>query len=257
MTFPNHRGKHSEKALFEPQDFIGYVRKLGRYPTAKPPEGIILCYSDSLIDYVLKNHKVTTVKAFGELHLLDDTEGKVGIAKVYGVGGPCAALTLEEKAAFGVRKFLSIGYAGSIQKDIGIGDVLVCDRAIRDEGASHHYLPSSKYAHASAGLTARIKDALEAMGVEYRVGTSWTTDAVYRETVAEVRRYQKEAVAAVEMEAATLFAVAEFRNLEIGCILTISDSLANLKWQPEFHSDAARAGLETLFKAAVLALSDG
>jgi len=255
MIFPNHSGKHSEKALFEPDDFIAYVRRLGNYPSIRPPEGLILCYQRSLLDYVLQNHKVTTVRAFGETHLLDETGGKIAVAKVDGVGGPCAALTLEERAAFGTKKFISVGSAGTLQKNISIGDIVVCDRAIRDEGVSHHYLAPAKYANASEELTRRIRESLDRLGIEYVAGISWTTDAVYRETVAEVRRYQEEGVATVEMEAATLFAVAQYRNLQVGSILTISDSLADLKWQPEFHSEKTRAGLEKIFRAAVDALS--
>jgi uridine phosphorylase len=256
MTFPNHPGKQSEKALFEPEDFMEYARRLGNYPKVQPPDGLILCYSDKLMGHILRNHKVTTVRAFGEMHLLDETGGKIAVAKVEGVGGPCAALILEEKAAFGVRKFISIGYAGSLQKDIDIGDIVVCDRAIRDEGVSHHYLAPAKYAGASKEMTGKIICALDNLELKYRVGTSWTIDAVYRETVAEVKSYQTDGVATVEMEAATLFAVAEFRKLQIGSILTISDSLADLKWQPEFHSERANIGLENLFKAAVGALRD-
>lgn len=254
MAFPNYPSKHSEKALFSPEDFIAYAKKINQYPKIKPPEGIILCYQKSLMDYVLQNHKVTTVRAFGETHLLDETGGKIAVAKVDGVGGPCAALTLEERAAFGTKKFISIGSAGTLQKNISIGDIVVCDRAIRDEGVSHHYLEGSKYAYASEMMTRRIQASLDTLGTEYITGTSWTTDAVYRETIAEVLQYQKEGVATVEMEAAALFAVAQYRHLQIGSILTISDSLADLKWQPEFHSEKTKVGLKNIFMAAVDAL---
>lgn len=254
MAFPNYPSKHSEKALFSPEDFIAYAKKINQYPKIKPPEGLILCYQRSLLDYVLQNHNVTTVRAFGETHLFDETGGRIAVAKVDGVGGPSAALTLEERAAFGTKKFISIGSAGSLQKNLSIGDIVVCYRAIRDEGVSHHYLKSSKYAHASEEMTTRIKSSLDKLGIEYTTGTSWTTDAVYRETIAEVRQYQKEGVATVEMEAAALFAVAQYRNVQVGSILAISDSLADMKWQPEFHSEKTKAGLENLFKAAVGAL---
>ena len=234
-----------------------YAKKNGKYPQVRPPESLIICYSGSLLEHILKNHKTTTVRAFGEMHLLDETDGKIAVTSVYGIGGPCAVTTLEEKVAFGIKKFISIGVAGSLQKNIKIGDIVVCDRAIRDEGISHHYLKSSKYAHASEEVTRRIKESLDKLDIEYVTGTSWTTDAIYRETIAEVKQYQKEGVATVEMEASALFAVAEYRDVQMGSILTISDSLADLVWQPEFHSNEATVGLELLFKAALNALQDG
>lgn len=254
MAYPNHPLKHSEKALFSPENFITYAKKLNKYPKIKPPEGLILCYQKSLLEYILANHKTTPANVFGEIHLLDEYQGRIAVASVYGIGGPCAVMTLEEKIVFGIDKFISIGSAGSLQKNLSIGDIVVCDRAIRDEGVSYHYLEDSKYASASEEMTRRIKSSLDKLDIEYTTGTSWTTDAVYRETIAEVLQYQKEGVATVEMEAAALFAVAQYRNVQVGSILTISDSLADLKWQPEFHSEKTKAGLENLFKAAVGAM---
>ena len=75
-----------------------------------------------------------------------------------------------------------------------------------------------------------------------------------RETVAEARHYQAEGVATVEMEASALFAVAAFRGVEMGAMFTVSDSLASLKWKPEFHSELTQKGLETIYRAAVHAL---
>ena len=132
--------------------------------------------------------------------------------------------------------------------------MVVCDRAIRDEGVSHHYLAPDKYAGASPALTARLARALEAGGHAHTVGASWTTDAPYRETRAEVLRYQGEGVACVEMEAAALFAVAQYRRVEMGALFTITDSLASLEWRPEFHSERTQQGLETLYRTALACL---
>ena len=105
----------------------------------------------------------------------------------------------------------------------------------RDEGTSHHYLEPSVFSYASAELTERAKRSLDKIQTPYTVGTSWTVDAPFRETVAEVRKYQEEGILTVEMEAAALFAVAEYRNVQLGAILTVSDTLADLTWNPQFH----------------------
>ena len=120
---------------------------------------------------------------------------------------------------------------------------MVCEKAIRDEGTSHHYLKHSKYAYASKGMTNKIIISLEKLNQKYFIGTSWTIDAPYRETVAEAKQYQEEGVATVEMEASALFAVAQYRNVELGAIFTISDSLAELQWKPKFHLKKTKKGL--------------
>ena len=56
------------------------------------------------------------------------------------------------------------------------------------------------------------------------------------------------------MEASALFAVAQYRNVELGAIFTISDSLAELNWEPKFYSKKTVKGLETIYKVAVDAL---
>lgn len=76
---------------------------------------------------------------------------------------------------------------------------------------------------------------MKRLGLGYVLGSSWTIDAPFREIVAEVRKYQEEGVLTVEMEAAAIFSVAKYRNVEAGAIFTISDYLAELEWKPKFH----------------------
>jgi len=52
------------------------------------------------------------------------------------------------------------------------------------------------------------------------------------------------------MEASALFAVAEYRKVEIGALFTISDSLAELEWKPKFHSKKFKKGLQNVFEIA-------
>ena len=255
MGFPNFKNKYTKDSIFTPSEFMAYQKKRGKYPKFKAPEGVIFCYQRSLMEFILENHKTTKVEGFyGEIYLLDETNGKVAIIGNFGIGSPIAATLLEELIAFGVKKFISIGTAGTLQKDIKIGSLMICEKAIRDEGTSYHYLKPSKYAYASKEMTNKIKKSFNKLKQKYFVGTSWTIDAPYRETIAEARQYQKEGVATVEMEASALFAVAQYRNVELGAIFTISDSLAELEWKPKFHLKKTKKGLEILYKVAVDAL---
>lgn len=254
-TYPNFSSKHTEEAVIQPARFLEYLKSRGAHPDFPPPQGIILCYQRRLLDYILASHQTTKPPHGLGIHLLDETEGRIGILGGFGIGAPAAVTLLEEFIALGVPRFLSVGTAGSLQPQIGIGDLVVCDRAIRDEGVSHHYLPAAKYASASVPLTARLAAVLTAGSHPFTRGTSWTIDAPYRETRAEVRQYQSEGVACVEMEAAALFAVAEYRGVELGAMFTMTDSLASLEWHPEFHSERTQQGLETLYQTALSCLA--
>jgi uridine phosphorylase len=243
--------------MFSPEEFMQYNKKRGKYPKFRPPKGVIFCYDRSLMKYVVDNHSVRKVEGFhGDIYLIGETGGQVAIIGNFGIGAPVVVTLLEELIAFGVKEFVSIGLAGSLQKSLDIGDLVVCDRAIRDEGTSYHYLKSSKFAVASKAMTKRITCALDSASEKYVVGTSWTVDAPYRETVAEAKRYQKEGVLTVEMEASALFAVAKYRNVDIGAIFTISDSLAELEWKPKFHARKTKRGLEDLYRLAIDVLTE-
>jgi uridine phosphorylase len=255
MGFPNFKNKHSNDSIFSSEDYLDYQRKIGKHNKFELSKGIIFCYSRRLMEYVVKQYKVTKVDSyFGEIYLLNETNNNVGIIGNFGFGAPIVATILEELIAFGVNRFISIGMAGTLQKNLKIGDIIVCEKAIRDEGTSHHYLAPSKYAYASRELTDRIKTVLNTRRQKYSVGTSWTTDAPYRETVAEVKQYQAEGIATVEMEASALFAVAEYQRVQMGAIFTISDSVAELKWVPKFHLKKIGQSLEILCEAAIEAL---
>lgn len=204
------------------------------------------------MEYVLKTYETTKVKGFlDEMYLLTETNDQVAIIGGLSKGAPGIVMVMEQLIALGVKRFISIGIAGTLQKRIHIGDIIICDKAIRDEGTSYHYVKPSKYAYASEKMVERMKKSLDIHNQKYFVGTSWTTDAFYRETVAEVNHYQKEGVVTVDMEASALFAVAQYRNVEIGVIFTISDSLAELQWDPRFHIKEPPEKLEILYQAAV------
>ncbi|HZU01266.1 MAG TPA: nucleoside phosphorylase [Ktedonobacteraceae bacterium] len=248
MPYPNFEGKHAHDAVFHPQDLVAYFRKELKLPEIAPPHGMIFCYERSFFQQILAQEEN---EAIGPgIHLLKQTDGRIGICGGFGIGAPAATAILEVCVAMGVREFLSIGMAGTLQTTTQIGDLIVCERAIRDEGVSHHYVVPEKYAYPSPALTQRLHESLMEAGVQPTVGTTWTIDAPYRETVEEVRCYQSEGVLTVEMEAAALFAVAKSRGVEMASAFVISDSLAELVWKPHFASEVVSAGLLTLYNAA-------
>ena len=254
-SYPNFPGKHAEKALYDPADFVAYLHKSGASAAAVPaPPSVVMCYQRSLYEHALRAEGVEPPVRRGVLHglvALPSTGGTVGLLGRFGIGAPAATAALEGLIALGTRNIASIGTAGSLQHSLSPGDLVLCEAAIRDEGVSHHYLPPGKLATASPELTAKLGAAI---GSGFAVGTSWTIDAPYRETVAEARHYQAEGVLRVEMEAAALFAVAAVRGVQLASAFSISDSLADLEWNPQFHGAEVQEGLVTLYEAAVTAL---
>jgi uridine phosphorylase len=159
----------------------------------------------------------------------------VGVVPISGPGAPFAAIVVEELAALGVEQFVIVGLAGSLQPDLRAGSFVLCNRALRDEGTSHHYAAPSDFARPSRRLTQLLAQALRREAVAHRTGPSWTIDTPYRETVPEIRRYRAEGILTVEMEASAVFTVARHLGREAAALFVVSDVLHENGWEPSFH----------------------
>jgi uridine phosphorylase len=255
MPYPNYGQKHDLDAFITPQDFVRFGRTRKIVPEKDLNCHVILCYQRSLLKKVLETEETETVQMSAQkVHLLKSTGNRVAICGNFGIGAPVSAIVMEHLIELGVRKFASIGAAGSLQKAVNIGDVVLCNAAIRDEGVSHHYLEAGKYAYPTSALSGKLKTAFQQLSIPFVEGSTWTIDALYRETVAEARHYQEEGVITVEMEASALCAVAQCRGVELATAFAISDSLADLEWHPQFDTPLVNEGLYKLYQAACLAL---
>jgi uridine phosphorylase len=147
-----------------------------------------------------------------------------------GIGSALSAALLEEVIAFGCRKFIACGGCGVLEKEIAAGHLLVVSAAVRDEGASYHYLLPANEVLANPRAVKVLVDLLAERGIPHLVGKTWTTAAPYRETPAKIRMRNEEGSLAVEMEAAGMMAVAEFRQVPFGQILYAGDDLSRAEW---------------------------
>lgn len=272
MPYPNLAGKHAYEALVTPRDLYASLAAVGTFPDLSGVRGAVLTYQARILDRIVAAGGGERLRGVpGESFLVDvdvDVDAGPGGAQIvvcgrFGIGAPAATVVLEELIALGVRRFVSMGTAGCLQRAVAIGDLVLCTEAVRDEGVSYHYLPPEAPARPTEALTARLRAALETEtgtppggvgGVALHAGPSWTIDAPFRETVEEARHYQALGVETVEMEAAALFAVAAHRGVEIASAFVVSDSLAELVWAPRFHDPAVDRGLDTLYAAATAAL---
>ena len=248
----NKARKYGDKAVIEPARVIQERKSIGLHPSCSVPAAAFLCYDTEFWQWVCA--RPGHVECDGWLkgsYLVPCGDSWVLILKVPGFGAPTAVMTLEELGAFGISRFVTLGTAGGLQQSMSIGDIVICDRAIRDEGTSHHYLPGEKYAFPCPELTDNLCGVFQRKGIPYSRGTSWTTDAPYRETFEELRRYCSDGVATVEMEVSALFAVGAYRGVGVSSILVISDVLTEEDWKQGYHSAEKLEGLKTTFEVTL------
>jgi len=167
-------------------------------------------------------------------------------------GAPLAAATLEELIACGGRAFLFVGSAGSLQSHISVGSLVVVQNAVRHEGTSCHYLPAEAPAVADERWVETLLAASREIDISIFAGTTWTTDAPYRELKTTASDLRARGVLTVEMEAAAILAVAQARDIPVGILLVISDE-HSADWRPAPGSAAFAAGVESAVQIALRA----
>ncbi len=199
------------------------------------PEHCVVCFFNDVIASFEKQ---------GRLELITQLKSEIGYNPVYliknlarpvallhpGVGAPLAAGFIEEAIALGASRFIACGGAGSLAASHQVGKLIVPTFAIRDEGTSYHYLsPEEKAVPTSAAFDAVVA-TLRERGVDFECAGTWTTDGIYRETRKKIENRRGMGCSSVEMEAAALFAVAKFRNVEMAQILYAGDDLSGEFW---------------------------
>lgn len=199
------------------------------------PEHCVICFFSDVIEQVAaeRGAKILVENRWedGPHPLYEIEHANQRLAFFHpGIGGPLASSLLEEVIGFGCRKFIACGGCGVLENDIAMGHLIVVTAAVRDEGVSYHYLPPGREVIAHEQGTAALEMILTARGIAYRPGKTWTTSAPYRETPSRIAKRRSEGCITVEMEAASLMAVAQYRNATFGQVLYGGDDLSGENW---------------------------
>ncbi len=226
MTYPILEFDPTVEAMIEPGRMIR---------PRDVPEHCVLCYFKEVIEKVAAEHdaKVAVDNRWEDgPHPIYEIsyQGRRLAFTFPGIGSAFASGLLEESIAFGCRKFIVCGGCGVLEKDIAVGNLIVVSAAVRDEGASYHYLPPGREVLAHPAGVAALEHALARRGLPYRIGKTWTTDAPYRETGPRIAARREEGCCTVEMEASGLMAVAQYRGVILGQVLYGGDDLSGEAW---------------------------
>jgi uridine phosphorylase len=216
-------------SLFEPANLLREARRQRGLPELQVPAVGLLDPDGDIVRHLAATGRGRRHPGWACYHTdmwtvdLDGVEvGVVGMA----VGAPFAVLVAEQLAASGAELVVSITSAGQISSLDRTPCFVLIDRALRDEGTSAHYLPAARWSRIDDTLRARLSGAFDALTQPVRVGSSWTTDAPYRETQAAISAAEREGIACVEMEAAALYAYAVARRRPVVCLAHVTNSMA-------------------------------
>ena len=246
---PNYTDKYDADALFSPRDAV----KAQDDGLPDIPPAVILGYQDELTDVVREraNSTVDIVRS-QYLYLVSDAVGYVPVHE-WGIGAPVTATVTENLIAGGAEVVVMLGGCAALQTEIAPDAAILPTESIRDEGVSYHYLPPGESVTATEPLVDSLDEALSEAGFDTPRGRTWTTSAMYRETIPEVEQYRDEGVVSLCMESAAFWAVCHYRDADAATVHEIGDYLTPNGWVPD--SDAER-GLPEMLDPTIQALEN-
>ena len=149
-----------------------------------------------------------------------------------GIGGPSAAIALEELVKVGAKTFIRVGTCGGMDTDVKGGDVVIATGAIRAEGTSKEYAPVEFPAVANIDVVNALTQAAKNLGYNYHTGIVQCKDSFYGQHSPEAMPVSSELLnkweawkrlgcLASEMESAALFVVASYLKVKIGSVFLV------------------------------------
>ena len=238
---------YDEPSVFEPSSLLREARRQKGLPPESVPDVCVLDPDGDIVRYLVESKQAELDRTWPGYHTDlyrfergGTTIGLIGRA----VGASFAVLVAEQLFAAGCELLISITSAGQIRARDDPPYFVLIDRALRDEGTSHHYRPPDRYALADPGLIELVEESCRTVSRPVYTGATWTTDAPFRETEVAIERTRSEDVLAVEMEAAALYTFASVRDERIVCFAHVTNQMGNV--EEDFEKGVANGSRDAL-----------
>lgn len=214
---PDYGPVYDAEALFTPAESVSPADGLPELPPA-----MILGFQDVLQEAVedVGTRIGADVPRPFEYYELSASVGFVPVQEM-GVGAPVAAIATEKAIAGGAETVLMLGGTAALQPELSSASALLPTRAVRDEGASYHYLPPEEPARPTPALLDRLAEGFEGRGIESHGGPTWTTSAMFRETIPQLEHYREKGFVSLCMETAAIWAVCAYRGADTATVHAI------------------------------------
>ncbi len=241
----------SEPALFNPSDTTKKIHDF--------PEICVSTFSENIIN---KFSSFPDTKKIAELYTAN------GVCPVYkfrykntdiafymsGVGAPACVAGFEEIIAMGAKRFVLFGSCGVLDDRLVGNKLIIPVSAVRDDGTGYHYVAPSAEIEADPHSVQILERVMSDLGYPYIKGKTWTSDAIYRETLSLIKERRAEGCITVEMECASMIAAARYRHIPFIQFLYGADDLSSDIWDIR---DLSSYGLSNAEKYMLLAFECG
>jgi uridine phosphorylase len=237
---PLFRHRLSSPSEFRPEALVEAVRTGRKMDHAAVPPVCVLDFDGDLTDWLLKEGFAKPNLAWACFHTtmyafqIDGMDCGI-VART--IGGSYAVLIAEQLHVSGAQVILGLTSAGRVSLSLPLPSLVVGNSAIRDEGTSYHYLPAADVVTAPLELADKLYRGLQGLALPISQGLVWTTDAPYRETAEELAENADKGALAVEMQAASLFAFAKARQVNVGVVAHVTNGVGQTEGPFDKGSD--------------------
>ena len=233
--------------IVKPEIFTEGLKKL--------PEIAIVCFKTELIEYVKKS---SDFEEYSDTLVLGDN------IKIYKtvinnrdvilyrtlMGGPACNSIMEELHSRGVNKFIFFGSCGKLTSELKKGAFIIPAQAYRDEGVSYHYMPVSDFI--DVNTAEKLKTVFDKNNIPYELTKTWTTDAIYKETVNKIKDRVSKGCTVVEIECASIMSVSKSRGFMAYEFLYTEDTLDGELWNMNELRDDRSALLKECLRISLI-----
>ncbi|MEO5365601.1 MAG: nucleoside phosphorylase [Magnetococcus sp. WYHC-3] len=249
---------HQDDSVFLPENLLREARRQKGIVPGAVPSVCLLDPDGDILRRLVREGRAERSAHWScyhtDLYVFEQNGRRMGIIG-HAVGASFAVLLAEQLFVSGCRLLVSMTSAGQIAPALKLPCFILIERALRDEGTSYHYLPPGDFSHGNADLLHGLAGAFEGLSFPVQRGTTWTTDAPYRETEAAIAAHSQRGILAVEMEAAALYAFATARHAHVLCFAHVTNQMARDGQDFEKGEDDGAVASLSVLGAVVAALS--
>ncbi len=248
FTPPILSNKHvAQPSVFTPENLLREARRQKSLPLKNVPAICILDPDGDIVRSLVSERRAERDPNWAcyhtDLYAFTDYNIQFGIVGC-AVGASFAVLVAEELFASGCELLVSVTSAGQISENGNPPYFVLIEKALRDEGTSYHYLPPAEFSSIRPELLSKLDDLFTHATIQVYRGSTWTTDAPFRETDAAIAHSKNLGITGVEMEAAALYAFAEARQKSVVCLAHVTNRMARM--EGDFEKGVAAGSQEAL-----------
>lgn len=236
-----------QPSVFSPENLLREARRQKNIPIGDIPDVCVLDPDGDIVRYLLKTNQAEADKYWACYHTTlyrfqfrNYTIGIIGNA----VGASFAVLLAEQLFVSGCKLLISITSAGIINPPQKSSRFILIRSSLRDEGTSHHYLAPEQPTVLHNHLLEKLLPLVDNSDLSLEVGSSWTTDAPYRETVNAIENAKSKGINSVEMESSALYAYSIAKKKDVICFAHLTNSMAQNEF--DFEKGLENGSIDSL-----------